>query len=151
MISTDLQAALTAGLPQLFEFEPAPMPDDSIALLTPFVCNDGTTPYIFVLEQDGGGYVLSDGCEVLAGLSQRSGCRELSPEQHSVLDEIRRGTPGLEVKHGELKMRCEYPEELAGVVLRLGQAMLRVSDLWFLEAIAVRQTERATAAKEMTA
>ena len=139
MIIADLQAALTAGLPPLFEFEPAPMPDGSSAL-TPFVCNDGTTPYIFLSEQDGGGYVLSDGCEMLAGLSQRTGCRELSPEQRNALDGICRDTPGLELKHGELKMRCKRPEELAGVV-RLGQAMLRVSDLWFLEAAAVRRAE----------
>ena len=150
MIIADLQAALRTGLPPLFEFEPDPMPDGSIALLTPFVCNDGTTPYIFMSEQDGGGYVLSDGCEMLAGLSQRTGSRGLSPEQRNVLDEICRDTPGLELKHGELKMRCKYPEELAGVVLRLGQAMLRVSDLWLLEVIAVQQAERTTTAKEMT-
>ena len=129
----DLQAALTAGLPALFEFESEPMPDGSIAVLTPFVCNDGTTPYIFVSERDGGGYVLSDGCEMLGGLSQRTGCRELSSEQRGALAAICRETPGLELKRGELKMRCECPQELAGVVLRLGQAMLRVSDLWFLE------------------
>ncbi len=151
MTSTDLQAALTAGLPQLFEFELNPMPDESIALLTPFVCNDGTTPYIFVSEQDGGGYVLSDGCEMLAGLSQRTGCQELSPKQHYVLDRICKETPGLEKNRGELTMRCDHPEELADAVFRLGQAMLRVSDLWFLEDDIVTLTERAAAAKEMTA
>ena len=33
---------------------------------------------------------------------------------------------------GELILHCHRPEELAAAVLRLGQAMLRVSDLWFL-------------------
>lgn len=151
MLIAELESALCAGLTALFDFETELMPDGSIALQTPFVCNDGTTPYIFVAEQDGDGYLLSDGCEMLGGLYQRTGCQELSPKQQYVLDRICRETPGLEKNRGELTMRCDHPEELADAVLRLGQAMLRVSDLWFLEAIAVRQTERATAAKEMTA
>ena len=147
----ELESALCAGLTALFDFETELMPDGSIALQTPFVCNDGTTPYIFVAEQDGGGYVLSDGCEMLGGLSQRTGCQELSPKQHYVLDRICRETPGLEKNRGELTMRCEHPDELADAVLRLGQAMLRVSDLWFLGDIVTAQIERATAVEEMTA
>ena len=145
MIIAELESAFCAGLTALFEFEPGPMSDGSIALQTPFVCNDGTTPYIFIAEQNGGGYLLSDGCEMLGGLSQRTGCEELSPKQHYVLDRICRETPGLEKNRGELKMRCERPEELADAVLRLGQAMLRVSDLWFLEDIVTARIERAGA------
>ena len=147
MIIAELESALCAGLPALFAFEPEPMPDGSLALITPFVCEDGTTPYIFVAEQDGG-YILSDGCEMLGGLSQRTGCQELSPKQHYVLDRICRETPGLEKNRGELTMRCDRPEELADAVLRLGQAMLRVSDLWFLGDIGAAQVERAAAVAE---
>ena len=147
----ELESAFRAGLTALFEFEPERMPDGSIALQTPFVCNDGTTPYIFVAEQYGGGYVLSDGCEMLGGLSQRTGCQELTPKQLYVLDRICRETPGLERNRGELTMRCDSPDELADAVLRLGQAMLRVSDLWFLGDIVTAQMERAAAVEEMTA
>ena len=147
----ELESAFYAGLTELFEFEPEPMPDGSIALQTPFVCNDGTTPYIFVAEQYGGGYVLSDGCEMLGGLTQRAGCQELSPKQHYVLDRICQQTSGLEKNRGELTMRCDSPDELADAAFRLGQAMLRVSDLWFLGDIVTAQMERAAAVEEMTA
>ena len=146
MIIAELESALCTGLPALFAFEPEPMPDGSLALITPFVCEDGTTPYIFVAEQDGG-YILSDGCEMLGGLWQRSG-EDLSSKQRHVLEKICRATPGLERNRGELTMRCDTPEELADVVLRLGQAMLRVSDLWFLGDIGAAQIERAAAVEE---
>ena len=146
MTIAELESALCAGLSALFTFELEPMPDGSLALITPFVCEDGTTPYIFVAEQDGG-YILSDGCEMLGGLWQRSG-EELSSAQRNVLDKICGATPGLERNRGELTMRCGRPEELAEAVLRLAQAMLRVSDLWFLEDAAAFQTERAAAVEE---
>ena len=68
-----------------------------------------------------------------------------------MLDRICRETPGLEKNRGELTMRFDHPDELADAVLRLGQAMLRVSDLWFLGDIVTAQIERATAVEEMTA
>ena len=132
MIATDLQTALCTGLAPLFEIDPEPMPDGSTRLFTPFMFDDGTMGVIFVSLNDGQ-YTLTDGCETLGCLWQRTGGSELLAKQRYLLDKICRPASGITCHKGELTTKCGRPEDLAAAVLRLGQAMLRVSDLWFLE------------------
>lgn len=132
MITADLQTALCTGLAPLFEIDPEPMPDGSARLFTPFMFDDGTMGVIFVSLNDGR-YVITDGGETLGCLWQRTGGRELSAKQQYLLGKVCYPASEVTFRQGELTTHCDRPEELAAAVFRLGQAMLRVSDLWFLD------------------
>ena len=133
LMTTDLQLALYAALPTLFEIDLAPMPDGSQRVVTPFMLHDGTMVQIYVAERDGK-FVLVDGSDLGGWLWQLSGGKELSPRQLYLLDQICRRDLGMAAGYpGELALHCDRPEDLAAAVFRLGQAMLRVSDLWFLD------------------
>ena len=134
MIATELRMALAAELPALFEVEAEPRPDGSVRLFTPFRYDDGTMAVIFVVRRDGE-YVLSDYGETLGWLWVRTGGGELSAKQEYLLDTVCRCELGLPGYRGELTATapCDRPEELAAAVFRLGLAMVRVADLWFLE------------------
>ena len=132
MPTTDLQAALCAALPALFEIDPAPTPDGRQCIITPFMLRDGTMVQIFVAEHDGK-FVLGDGTDLGGWLWEQSCGAELSPQQLYLLDQIcRQDLEMVAGYRGELMLHCDRPEDLAEAVFRLGQAMLRVSDLWFL-------------------
>ena len=131
MIAANLHTALYAGLSPLFEIDPEPMPDGGTRLFTPFMFQDGTMGVMFVSLNDGR-YILTDGGETLGWLWQLTGGDDLSAEQQYLLDKICRSALGVTYHKGELMLRCDRPEDLADAVFRLGQAMLRVSDLWFL-------------------
>ena len=134
MIATELRTALAAELPALFEVEAEPRPDGSVRLFTPFRYDDGTMAVIFAVRRDGE-YVLSDYGETLGWLWVRTGGGELSAKQEYLLDTVCRCELGLPGYRGELTATApgDRPEELAAAVFRLGLAMVRVSDLWFLE------------------
>ena len=134
MIATELRTALAAELPVLFEVEAEPRPDGSVRLFTPFRYDDGTMAVIFAARRDGE-YVLSDYGETLGWLWVRTGGGELSAKQEYLLDMVCRCELGLPGYQGELTVTApgDRPEELAAAVFRLGLAMVRVSDLWFLE------------------
>ena len=132
MMTTDLQAALCAALPTLFEIDPEPMPAGRRRIVTPFMLRDGTMVQILVAER-GGKFILSDGTDLGGWLWEQSGFKELSPRQQYLLDQICRQDLEMPAGYqGELILHCHRPADLAAAVLRLGQAMLRVSDLWFL-------------------
>lgn len=132
MIAANSHPALCAGLAPLFEIDPEPMPDGSTRLFTPFMFDDGTMGVMFVSLNDGR-YILTDGGETLGWLWQRTGGDELSAKQQYLLDQICRQDLAMPAGYpGELLLHCDRPADLAAAVLRLGQAMLRVSDLWFL-------------------
>ena len=132
MITADLQSALCAGLASLFEIDPEPMPDGGARLFTPFMFDDGTMGVIFVSLNDGQ-YILTDGGETLGCLWQRTGGSELSAKQRYLLGKVCNPASAVTCRQGELITKCARPDELAAAMFRLGQAMLRVSDLWFLE------------------
>lgn len=131
MIAADLHTALCAGLSPLFEIDPEPMPDGCTRLFTPFMFQDGTMGVMFASLNDGR-YILTDGGETLGWLWQLTGGDDLSAKQQYLLEKICRSALGVTYYKGELMLHCDRPEELADAVFRLGQAMLRVSDLWFL-------------------
>ena len=146
MITADLQAALCAGLPKLFEFDQERMPNGALCLVTPFMYRDGTMAQIFIEERDGR-CVLTDGGETLGWLWQCTG-EDPSPKQLYWLDQICRQELDLPGYRGELMLSCHSPKDFADAAFRLGQAMLRVSDLWFLGDIGTAQIERAVAVEE---
>ena len=134
MIATELRTALAAELPALFEVEAEPRPDGSVRLFTPFRYDDGTMAVIFAVRRDGE-YILSDYGETLGWLWVRTGGGELSAKQEYLLDMVCRCELGLPGYQGELTATApgDRPEEVAAAVFRLGLAMVRVADLWFLE------------------
>ena len=151
MIVADLQAALTTGLPKLFEFDPEPMPNGALCLVTPFMYRDGTIAQIFIEERDGR-CVLTDGGETLGWLWQCTG-KDPSAKQLYWVDQICRHELDMPDYRGELMLSCNNPNDFAAAAFRLAQAMLRVSDLWFLEedaapAVVVAVEDGATAAAE---
>ena len=131
MITADLQAALYAGLPELFEFDPERVPNGALCLVTPFMYRDGTMAQIFIEERDGR-CVLTDWGETLGWLWQCTGV-DPSARQLDWIDDICRHELDMPGYRGELMLSCDSPNDFAAAAFRLGQAMLRVSDLWFLE------------------
>lgn len=53
-----------------------------------------------------------------------------SPRQQKLVQDVVL-TQGVELFKGQLVLRCEDPAHLSGCIVRLGQAMVRVADVWF--------------------
>lgn len=127
MTSTDICAWLSDNLPTLFVCSPAPV--GGVRVRTPFMYPDGDIVDIFVLERSGS-YVVTDYGDGLGWLRTQSVRGRLSAKQRSLVDDVCM-TLGVELNHGQLILRCEQPVDIGEAVHRLGQAVVRVSDLWF--------------------
>ena len=96
---------------------------------TPFMYPDGDIVDIFVIERDGS-YIFTDYGEALGWLGMQSDRGRLSDNQRRLVDDVCL-TLGVELHRGQLVLRCEKPENFGETVHRIGQAVVRVSDLWF--------------------
>ncbi len=96
---------------------------------TPFLYPDGDVVDVFVVERDGRLEVTDFG-EALGWLRLQTVSGRRSPKQTKLVHDICL-TLGVELFKGQLVIRCKSPDELAQAVARLGQAAVRVSDLWF--------------------
>jgi len=96
---------------------------------TPFLYPDGDNIDLFVNEKDGV-YVVSDLGETLRWLRSQTLSTKRTPKQNALIADVCL-THGIEQFKGMLLARCRHGDALAPVVLRVAQACLRVSDLWF--------------------
>lgn len=100
-----------------------------IRIRTPLYYPDGSVIDLFY-EEGAGSRTLSDLGETLGWLRLQTGVLKRTPKQNRIIEDACL-THGIELFKGMLTLRLRVDESLAGAVLRLGQAAVRVSDLWF--------------------
>ena len=96
---------------------------------TPYLYPDGDNIDLFC-KVEGDVVTVSDLAETTGWLRMQSATLRRSPKQARLIEDAC-VTHGIEFHRGMLQARCRPGEELAQVVTRVGQAALRVSDLWF--------------------
>lgn len=126
MVTPDLQTLLSEGIGPMFQVAPR---GELTRVRTPFWYPDGGVVDVFVKEHDGS-FTLTDLGESLGWLRMQSLATKRSPKQQRLVEDICM-THGVELFKGQLQSRCSDPAELPAAVVRLGQAVVRVTDLWF--------------------
>ena len=101
----------------------------ALRIQTPLLLPDGDGIDVFVAEQNGR-ITVSDFGDALGWLETRSRTGRLSDGQERMLQDVA-NTVGVEVDKGRLSVRCDDPAELAAAIAKVGQAALRVADIWF--------------------
>lgn len=100
-----------------------------IRIQTPFLYPDGDVIDIFYKE-DRDTITLTDLGETLRWLRMQTVTQRKSLRQQRLIADICLNH-NVEFYRGMLTTRVRHPEDLAGALTRLSQAILRVSDLWF--------------------
>jgi hypothetical protein len=136
-MSTDFADLLRAGLGELFSAEEK---GEFVRARTPFRYPDGGVVDLFVRRHDGA-FTLTDLGEALGWLRTQSLSDRRSPKQQKLLQDVCQ-TEEVELFKGQLILRCADASRLAECVIRLGQAVVRVADVWF--------TTRTRAVESMT-
>ena len=136
MNSSELCTFIDKTLPPLFECAPAAQ--EGVRVRTPLLYPDGGIVDVFVLERDEG-YAVTDFGDALGWLRMQSASRRRSPKQQFLVEDVCQ-TLGVELDHGQLVLRSVVSEALGEAVLRLAQAVVRISDLWFTLRARIRET-----------
>ena len=123
----ELCASVGRSLPSLFVCSPAPQ--EGVRVRTPLLFPDGGLVDVFVLER-GRGYTITDYGDALGWLGMQSVSRRLSHKQELLVQDICQ-TLGLELYQNQLVLRSVANDSLGESVLRIAQAVVRVSDVWF--------------------
>ena len=127
MNPNQLYKSIAETLPALFECSPAPQ--EGIRVRTPLMYPDGGIVDVFVLES-GGRYDITDFGEALGWLRMQSQGGNRSSNQNRMIKDTCQ-TLGVELHRGQLVITLEEGDAIGEGVLRLAQAVVRVSDLWF--------------------
>ena len=127
MNSIELCASIGKSLPALFECSAAPQ--EGVRVRTPLMFPDGGIVDVFVLESEGA-YTVTDFGDALGWLRTQSVSVRRSRKQHLLIDDVCQ-TLGVDFRDGQLTLRTGGDDEIGETVLRLAQAVVRVSDLWF--------------------
>ena len=101
----------------------------ALRIQTPLLLPDGDGIDVFVAEQNGR-ITVSDFGDALGWLETMSRTGRLSDGQERMLQDVA-NTVGVDIERGRLSVRCDDPAELAAAVAKVGQAALRVADIWF--------------------
>lgn len=96
---------------------------------TPFLYPDGDSIDLFVQTKDGIS-IVSDLGETLRWLRSQTLSPRRTPKQDALIADAC-VTHGVELFKGMLVARCKPGDSVAAVILRVAQACLRISDLWF--------------------
>ena len=123
----ELCGSVGKTLPPLFVCSPAPQ--EGVRVRTPLLFPDGSLVDVFVLERDSS-YTITDYGDALGWLGIQSVSRRLSRKQDVLVRDVCE-TLGLELVHNQLVLRSVHDDTLGESVLRIAQAVVRVSDLWF--------------------
>lgn len=127
MTSTELCVSIARTLPPLFVCSPAPV--EGVRVRTPLMYPDGGVVDVFVLDRDRG-YTITDFGDALGWLGLQSVSSQRSRRQQSLIEDVGQ-TLRIEIVQEQLVLRSVAPDALAESVLRIAQAAVRVSDLWF--------------------
>lgn len=132
-----LSTALQQAVPPLFVCSPAPQ--EGVRVRTPMLYPDGGVVDVFVLERNGG-YVVTDIGDALGWLGLQSVNPRRSPRQNALVQDVCQ-TLRIDLFRDQLMLRDVSRGALGESVLRIAQAAVRVSDLWFtLRSQAVQTT-----------
>ena len=115
------------SLPSMFVCSPAPQ--GGVRVRTPMLFPDGGVVDVFVLER-GNDYLVTDFGDTLGWLGIQSVSQQRSPKQQMLIQDVCR-TLGIEMREDQLLIPSVDMATLGESVMRLAQAALRVSDLWF--------------------
>ena len=126
MNTADLCTDLQRGLGELFSCAPQ---GEFQRVRTPYLYPDGDNIDLFV-KTDGEVISVSDLGETLRWLRSQTLSPRRSPKQNALIADACL-THGVELYKGMLLARCRAGDSLANVTMRVAQACLRVSDLWF--------------------
>ena len=118
--------AFGAGLQELFVCAPH---GEYQRIRTPYLYPDGEVIDVFCKPQ-GDVTLVTDLGETARWLRMQTLTPRRSPKQRALIDDVCL-THGVEFYKGMLLARCHSGDILAAVVVRVAQAALRVSDLWF--------------------
>ncbi|QVL50176.1 MAG: DUF1828 domain-containing protein [Thiocapsa sp.] len=103
------------------------LPDERVR--TPFLYPDGDNIDLFVQIKDGIA-IVSDLGETLRWLRSQTLSPRRTPKQNALIADACI-THGIELFKGMLVARCKPGDSVATVIMRVAQACLRISDLWF--------------------
>ena len=118
---------LQQAVPPLFVCSPAAQ--EGVRVRTPMLYPDGGVVDVFVLERNGG-YTVTDFGDALGWLGLQSVSRRRSPKQDALIQDVCQ-TLRVERFHDHLLLRNVASDALGESVLRVAQAAVRVSDVWF--------------------
>ena len=124
MNSDKLCATIGETLPPSFECSPAPQ--EGVRVRTPLVYPDGGIVDVFVLK-GGNGYIVTDFGDALGWLRMQSVNAQPSPQQNLMIKDICH-TLGIELHNGQLVLRSGVDDTLEETVLRVAQAVVRISE-----------------------
>ena len=127
MDPSDLCASLTKTMSPLFECTPAPR--EGVRVRTPMLYPDGGMVDVFVLER-GDSHLLTDFGEALGWLRMQSVNPRPAPGQRALVEDVCQ-TLRIELSRGQLTLRVGADDDMADAVIRLAQAVVRVSDISF--------------------
>lgn len=120
-------AELQTGLSTLFQCDAM---GDRTRVRTPFLYPDGDIIDLFARERPNGTIEISDLGETVGWLRTQTLSPRRSKKQQALLEDVAL-THGVEFFKGEILARCAPGTALTPVLLRVAQAAVRVSDLWF--------------------
>ena len=124
---TTTSELITKKIADLFTYSPL---NQYIRIRTPFLYPDGDVIDLFYKEE--GEYViLTDLGETLGWLQMQTAAQQKSAKQRQLINDICLNL-NVQLYRGMLMIRLKRSDDLAQAVMRLSQAALRVSDLWFI-------------------
>ncbi len=125
-LTTQIENILQQGLGAMFDVAPK---GNLARIRTPFWYPDGGVVDVFV-KKYGDNFTLTDLGEALGWLRMQTPAVRRSPRQQKLIQDIC-VTQGVELFKGQLMLRCNKPARFSKAVIQLGQAIVRVADLWF--------------------
>ena len=127
MSVNELCSSLGQSLPPLFVCSPGSQ--EGVRVRTPLLYPDGGVVDVFVLEY-GNRYKVTDFGDALGWLALQSVSQHRSPKQQALVLDVCQ-TLRIEMIQDQLVLQEVTKDALGESVLRVAQAAVRVSDLWF--------------------
>ena len=122
-----LCATLEQAVPPLFVCSPAAQ--EGVRVRTPMLYPDGGVVDVYVLERNGG-YIVTDFGDAQGWLGLQSTSQGRSARRKALIEDVCQ-TLRIELSRDQLILRGVGSGALGEAVLRVAQAAVRVSDLWF--------------------
>ena len=136
MNAGNLRTTLQQAVPPLFVCSPAPQ--EGVRVRTPMLYPDGGVVDVFVLERNGR-YIVTDFGDALGWLGLQSVSHKRTKKQDALIQDVCL-TLRIEISRDQLMLRDVSGGALGESVLRVAQAAVRISDLWFTLRSQVNQT-----------
>ncbi len=127
MNNTNICLDFKDGLPELFS---CMHHGEYIRIRTPYLYPNGDNIDIFCKRQEGDVVLVTELGETTRWLRMQTISPRKSPKQRALIADVCQ-THGVEFYRGMLIARCRQNDKLSAVIMRVAQAALRVSDLWF--------------------